>query len=79
MSNKKKKVRYTYKSVDDVLEQGKTTSSGRREYRYECVKICLWFLRFKFLTPRQSARPMLFLKIMEPTSIRTSPMQGHSD
>jgi hypothetical protein len=33
VSNKKKKARYIYKSVDDVLEQGKTTSSGKREYR----------------------------------------------
>lgn len=33
ISNKKKKVRYVYKSVDDVLEQGKTGSSIRKEYR----------------------------------------------
>jgi hypothetical protein len=62
ISNKKKKVRYIYKSVDDVLEQGKTTSSGKREYRYECVKICIWFLRFEFLAPYHST----FLKIMAP-------------
>jgi tuftelin-interacting protein 11 len=33
VSSKKKKVRYVYKSVDDVLEQGKTSSSVRKEYR----------------------------------------------
>jgi tuftelin-interacting protein 11 len=32
VNTKKKKVRYMYKSVDDVLEQGKTGSSGKREY-----------------------------------------------
>lgn len=32
VGNKKKKVRYIYKSVDDVLEQVKMTSSGKREY-----------------------------------------------
>jgi hypothetical protein len=33
VSNREKKVRYVYKSVDDVLEQGKTGSVIRKEYR----------------------------------------------
>ncbi|GFG29832.1 hypothetical protein Cfor_02451 [Coptotermes formosanus] len=34
VNNKKKKVRYVYKSVDDVLEQGKTSGSMRKEYSH---------------------------------------------
>jgi hypothetical protein len=41
VSTKKKKVRYIYKSVDDVLEQGKTGSSGKREYRYVRQYACV--------------------------------------
>jgi hypothetical protein len=54
VSNKKKKVHYMYKSVDDVLEQGKTTSSGKRGYRCEHVQ----FLRLNLLTPCHSTRPL---------------------
>jgi hypothetical protein len=44
VSNKKKKVRYVYKSVDDVLEQGKTSGTIRKEYRYEYGKILLKYI-----------------------------------
>jgi hypothetical protein len=30
---------YVYKSVDDVLEQGKMTGSSRKEYRWEWLNI----------------------------------------
>jgi hypothetical protein len=58
VSFKKKKVRYIYKSVDDVLEQGKTTSSSKREYRYECVKMCI--LGFCILSHKNRPSQQLF-------------------
>ena len=33
VSNKKKKIRYVYKSVDEVLEQGKSSGNLRKDYR----------------------------------------------